>query len=67
MEYVKASDPRVIEMLKSLGMPENCTGLSIRFNAVGCVSIDFEKIATDGDIETLRLFFEDKVPRKEPE
>ena len=67
MEYVKASDPRVIALLNGLGMPENCTGASIRFDAGGIVSIDFEKRATDGDIETLRLFFEDKVPRKEPE
>lgn len=67
MGYVKANNHRVIEMLKSIGMPENCIGASILFDAGKHVSIYFEKIATDGDIETLRLFFEDKVHRKEPE
>ena len=67
MDFMKTNDPRVIELLKSLGMPENCTSVEIRFGSGGLVSAVFEKLVTGSEVEILRLFFEDKVPRKEPE
>ena len=67
MDFMKTNDSRVIELLKSLGMPENCTSAEIRFGAGGLVSAVFEKMVVGREVEILRLFFEDKVPRKEPE
>ena len=67
MALMKTNDPRVIELLKSLGMPDNCTSAVIRFDAAGLVSAVFEKMVVGSEVEIMRLFFEDKVPINETE
>ena len=63
MDALTTRDPRVIEMLKSLGMPEKCTRATINFPPGGVVSIEFERLVGPQELETLNLLVLDGKSR----
>lgn len=58
---IKTSNPEVLDMLKGIGAPENCTGVKIEFPGGGVVTVEFNTVLSDGQYQVLKGFLADKT------
>lgn len=60
-KYIKTYDPRTLEMLKGIGIHDNCTGVEIMFPPGDFVTVRFTTFLSDNQFHAFKGFLADKA------